>query len=71
MAQLPSIVLSATTIEVSGEAFIQAYQEGYLRFKTEFAGKVLSDMEVYHFIAKNISHIGNPHAENAGYITGG
>lgn len=70
MIEMQSIVLGATQVVVQDDQFINAYQEGYLRFKTQFAGQVLSDMGIYHFIAQNIYHIENHSVENARYITG-
>ena len=70
MMQAQSIVLGATQVVVQDDLFGNAYQEGYLCFKTQFAGHILSDMGIYHFIAQNIYHIENHSVENAGYITG-
>ena len=64
------IVLGATQIEVATEDFSKGYQDGYLSFTTDYQGKILTDSDVYHFMAGHISSVKTTDRYNTGYVTG-
>ena len=65
-----SLLINSSQIVVKDDLFINAYQEGYLKYKKLFEGQPLSDERIYHFIAQNIYFLEHQDVENAGYITG-
>lgn len=59
-----------TTICVTDDEFAHAYQVGYLRYKTEYLHKTLSDMDIYAFYVGVMTSVRHSGRYNAGYVTG-
>jgi hypothetical protein len=62
------IVLGATHIEVASQDFSAGYQAGYLVFTTAYQSKLLTDRDVYHFMACHVSSVQTTDHYNSGYI---
>ncbi len=58
------------TMTVADDEFANGYQAGYLRYITTYKGHLLTDIEVYSFLARTLSDIDNTDQWNAGYILG-
>jgi len=65
-----SLLINSTQITVKDDLFINAYQEGYLKYKRLFEGQPISDERIYDFIAQDVYFPVKHDVENAGYITG-
>ncbi len=64
------IVLGATHIEVTDHEFSAGYQEDYHRFLTHFHDTLLTDNQIYGFLATNIYDCFHPDRHRAGYLIG-
>jgi hypothetical protein len=58
------------TIAVVDDEFFNGYQTGYLRYITEYRGKLLADTGIYAFIAYQCLNIRHTDRWNSGYVTG-
>jgi len=64
------IVLGATHIDVADQEFSKGYQEGYQYFITHHQGAILTDIQVYGFLATNIYDCFHSDRHRAGYLLG-
>jgi hypothetical protein len=58
------------TIAVQDDEFLEGYQAGYLRFRTYYQGKMLSEGDMHLFLARNYFDGSATERYNIGYITG-
>jgi hypothetical protein len=62
--------LGQATILLADDQFLNGYQAGHLCYMLDYRTKVLSDDEIYHFLAHNLLAPLHPQRWNAGYIIG-
>lgn len=65
-----TIKIGDTTITVPDDAFANAFQTGYLRYKVDFLDKSLTDMDLYTFYVGTMFGVQHAGRYNAGYLTG-
>lgn len=58
------------TVAVQDDEFFDGYQAGYLRFRTHYQGKTLSEGDMRMFLARNYFDGSATTRYNVGYITG-
>ncbi len=64
------LVLGETHIEVTDQELNAGYQAGYQRFLTHFRTTLLTDNQIYGFLATNIYDCFHSDRYRAGYILG-
>jgi hypothetical protein len=57
-------------VERTAKDFTDGVCSGYLTYYDQYQGKLLTDLDVYTFLAQNILDIQGTNAFNAGYCTG-
>ena len=62
--------LGQVTILLADDQFINGYQAGHLCYMLDYRTKLLSDDEIYHFLANSLLTPLHPQRWNAGYIVG-
>ena len=62
--------LGQATLILADDQFINGYQAGHLRYMLDYRIKLLSDDEIYHFLATSLLTPLHPPRWNAGYIVG-
>ncbi len=65
-----SLKIGNTTITVTDDAFANAFQTGYLRYKVDYQNKPLTDMDLYAFYVGTMIDVQHAGRHNAGYLTG-
>ncbi len=65
-----SLPIGNTTIIVADDAFANAFQTGYLRYKVDYLNKPLTDMDFYAFYVGTMIDVQHAGRYNAGYLTG-
>jgi len=65
-----SLPIGNTTILVADDAFANAFQTGYLRYKVEYLNKPLADMDLYALYVGIMTSVQHAGRYNAGYLTG-
>ena len=68
--QANEIVARDKLIERTNKDFTHGVCSGYLTYYDEYQSKLLTDLDVYTFIAQNIMDVRGTDAFNAGYCTG-
>ncbi len=58
------------TLTITDDEFPTAYQAGYVRYKTDFLNKPLTDMEIYAFSVGVMTSVLHSGRYSAGYLTG-
>lgn len=66
-----SLPIGNTTITVADDAFANAFQIGYLRYKVDYQNKKpLTDMDLYAFYVGTMNSVQHVGRHSAGYLTG-
>ena len=60
----------ATIVGRTSKEFTDGVCSGYLTYYDQYQGKPLADLDVYTFIAQNITDVHGTDAFNAGYCAG-
>jgi hypothetical protein len=68
--QADVLVAQNKLVERTGKGFADGVCSGYLTYYDECQGELLTDLDVYAFIAQNIMDVRGTDAFNAGYCTG-
>ena len=68
--QTDELVVQNKVVERIGEGFTNGVCSGYLTYYDEYQCKPLTDLDVYAFIAQNVTDIQGADAFNTGYCTG-
>jgi hypothetical protein len=63
-------IVGNITIAVQDDEFFDGYQAGYLRFRTHYQGKTLSEGDMRLFLARKYFDGSSTTRYNVGYITG-
>ncbi len=65
-----SLRIGDTTIIVTDDAFANAFQTGYLRYKVDYLNTPLTDMDLYAFYVGTMIDVQHAGRYDAGYLTG-
>ncbi len=65
-----SIVVGRNLVLVRDDEFGNGFQTGYLRFKMDFEGVLLTDNGLYEMLCQSTQDVQNFSRYNAGYVTG-